>query len=132
MTMVRTDGSDDDGLADNLSLTLSAAGVTGIPAINAVVSASAFGGFTTIAPGTWVEIYGTNLSSTTNTWSGSDFKNGVGPTLLKRFWVFNPDETGEVEKRFTALLGPAAKSRFKYIPETFDQAIPVIQKAFGL
>jgi uncharacterized protein (TIGR03437 family) len=82
ITIVRTDGSDNDGLADNLSLRLSAPGITGVPGINAVVSASAFGGFTTIAPGTWVEIYGTNLSSTTNTWSGSDFKNGVGPVSL--------------------------------------------------
>lgn len=33
-------------------------------------------------PGTWVEIYGTNLASSTVQWSSSDFQNGVAPTTL--------------------------------------------------
>ena len=47
-----------------------------------VVSAESFGGFPSIAPGTWVEIYGTNLASGTVNWSTSDFQNGVAPTSL--------------------------------------------------
>jgi len=53
------------------------------PAIKAggVVSASAFqpGG---IAPGTWLEIYGSNLSNTTRSWQASDFQGINAPTSL--------------------------------------------------
>lgn len=46
-----------------------------------VVSASAFqpGG---IAPGTWLEIYGSNLSRTTRSWQGADFQGNSAPTSL--------------------------------------------------
>jgi uncharacterized protein (TIGR03437 family) len=50
--------------------------------ISAIVSAGAFGGFTAIAPGSWIEIYGSNLAVATQTWAGSDFVNGVAPTSL--------------------------------------------------
>ena len=48
-----------------------------IPVISAkgVVTASAFGAYADIAAGTWIEIYGTNLSGTTRGWGGSDFTN---------------------------------------------------------
>ena len=35
--------------------------------------AGAFGGFASVAPASWMEIYGANLSSTTRGWAGSDF-----------------------------------------------------------
>jgi uncharacterized protein (TIGR03437 family) len=57
-----------------------AAGST--PAIGAVVSASDFGGFSSVAPGSWVEIYGTNLAPGTGSWSGSDFNGNTAPTSL--------------------------------------------------
>jgi uncharacterized protein (TIGR03437 family) len=40
------------------------------PSVSAggVVSASAFGGFTSVAPGSWIEIYGSNLASDSRTW----------------------------------------------------------------
>ncbi len=47
-----------------------------------VVSAGAFGGFPTISPGSWIEIYGSNLSSTTRQWSGADFSGNTAPTSL--------------------------------------------------
>jgi uncharacterized protein (TIGR03437 family) len=51
-----------------------------------VVSASAYGNFLSIAPATWIEIYGSKLTTgVTQTWSGSDFTgvNGVNaPTVL--------------------------------------------------
>jgi uncharacterized protein (TIGR03437 family) len=50
-----------------------------------VISAGAFGAFPAIAPGTWIEIYGSKLSTTvahTNTWSASDFNGNNAPTLL--------------------------------------------------
>lgn len=53
-----------------------------VPTINAVITASAYGGSTTVGPGSWVEIYGSNLASTTRSWSGADFKGNNAPTTL--------------------------------------------------
>jgi len=47
-----------------------------------VVSASAFGRFTSIAPGSWIEIYGSNLAADTRPWAGSDFNGVNAPTSL--------------------------------------------------
>jgi uncharacterized protein (TIGR03437 family) len=52
------------------------------PSVSAVVSASAFGEFSAAAPGSWVEIYGSNLASQTAEWTSSDFTGGTGPTSL--------------------------------------------------
>ncbi|HMD49733.1 MAG TPA: hypothetical protein VKG79_11570, partial [Bryobacteraceae bacterium] len=53
-----------------------------LPVIASVVSASGFGGFPAVAPGTWVEIYGTNLAPDTRSWASSDFVGNNAPTLL--------------------------------------------------
>jgi len=55
-----------------------------VPAISSggVVSASAFGGFASVAPGSWIEIYGSNLASDTRGWLGSDFSGANAPTSL--------------------------------------------------
>jgi uncharacterized protein (TIGR03437 family) len=53
-----------------------------LPVITSVVSASGFGGFTAVAPGTWVEIYGTNLAPDTRGWASSDFTGNNAPTIL--------------------------------------------------
>jgi uncharacterized protein (TIGR03437 family) len=47
-----------------------------------VVSASDFGEFTSLAPGTWIEIYGTNLATATREWAASDFNDNNAPTSL--------------------------------------------------
>jgi NAD-dependent SIR2 family protein deacetylase len=47
----------------------------------------------------------------------------TGETLLKRFLVFNPDNSGTIERRFKELLGPGAEQRYEYISETFDNAM---------
>jgi uncharacterized protein (TIGR03437 family) len=48
-----------------------------------VISASAYGGFNALAPGTWMEIYGTNLANVLSQgWTGSDFKGNAAPTAL--------------------------------------------------
>jgi uncharacterized protein (TIGR03437 family) len=86
----------EDTAADDINFTLSAPG--GPPTIFSsgglgIDSASAFGGFAAIAPGTWIEIYGSFLTSsalrnncgggiTGSCWAGSDFNNGVAPTSL--------------------------------------------------
>jgi uncharacterized protein (TIGR03437 family) len=52
-----------------------------------VMPASAYGSAVvsnanTTAPGTWIEIYGQNLASTTRSWRDRDFQSGVAPTML--------------------------------------------------
>jgi len=49
---------------------------------NGILSASAFGGFASVAPGSFAEIYGSNLCDTTRGWAGSDFINGNAPLTL--------------------------------------------------
>ena len=55
-----------------------------VPKINAkgVVSASSFGAFSSVAPGSWIEIYGANLSATSRPWATSDFSGVNAPTKL--------------------------------------------------
>jgi uncharacterized protein (TIGR03437 family) len=55
-----------------------------LPAVSAggVVSASAFGEFAAIAPGDWIEIYGTNLALGINSWAASNFTGNAAPTSL--------------------------------------------------
>jgi uncharacterized protein (TIGR03437 family) len=72
-----------DTMADDIAFSLAAP--SGPPVIDGggIVSASAFGGFPVVAPGTWIEIYGINLTNSPATgWSGSNFVNGVAPTAL--------------------------------------------------
>ena len=53
------------------------------PIINSVITASSYGGFNAIAPATWIEIYGFNLSTTLKrVWGGSDFNGVQAPTSL--------------------------------------------------
>ena len=46
------------------------------------VSHTAFGGFPAVAPGTWIEIYGSDLAHTTRPWAWTDFSDGAAPTSL--------------------------------------------------
>ncbi len=54
------------------------------PAISAggVISAGSFGGYTTIAPGSWIEIYGTAMGTNSRQWGGADFSGVNAPTSL--------------------------------------------------
>ena len=56
---------------------------TSIPSINAggVITSSSFGAARSIGPDTYVEIYGSNLSTTTLDW-GNSFVNSMAPTTL--------------------------------------------------
>jgi len=47
-----------------------------------VISASGFGAFTSVAPGSWIEIYGTNLALDSRSWKTSDFQGNNAPTSL--------------------------------------------------
>jgi len=52
------------------------------PSISNVISASGFGAFTSVAPGTWIEIYGANLAVDGRSWLSSDFQGSTAPTNL--------------------------------------------------
>ncbi len=68
-------------------LTPSAAPVSGaVPTIKAggVITASNFGASPAIGPGTWLEMYGSNLASSTREWALADFRGTFGPITLDR------------------------------------------------
>jgi uncharacterized protein (TIGR03437 family) len=52
------------------------------PSIGSAISLGDFGGFFSAAPGSWVEIYGSNLASTTRPWTTADFSGNSAPTSL--------------------------------------------------
>src|SRR5581483_2244065 len=56
----------------------------GVPSIKAggIVSAGAFGALPAIAPGSWIEIYGSNLAVDARPWAGGDFNGVNAPTML--------------------------------------------------
>ncbi len=70
--------------AENFVLVISVTVLDTVPAIsaNGIVTASNFGGFRGAAPGSFIEIYGTNLAGSTRQWSSNDFIDGRAPTSL--------------------------------------------------
>lgn len=54
------------------------------PAISSggVISAAGFGAFPSVAPGSWIEIYGTALATTSRGWAGADFNGVNAPVAL--------------------------------------------------
>jgi hypothetical protein len=55
----------------------------------------------------------------------------AGEIPFKRLWIFNPNSTGIVEKRFAEILGPAAEVRFQYNKLSFEGAIRYLGGQFG-
>ena len=66
----------------NETWTRSGAAIANPPTISGVVSASAFGGFASVAPGSWIEIYGSNFATDTHGWTAADFTGNNAPTSL--------------------------------------------------
>jgi uncharacterized protein (TIGR03437 family) len=53
------------------------------PGIETVISASSFGAFPATAPGSWIEIYGSNFSAAApQIWTSASFTNNTAPTAL--------------------------------------------------
>jgi uncharacterized protein (TIGR03437 family) len=74
-----------NGGSSDLSILINAFGKG--PAITSATNASDFGGFSSLAPGTWVEIKGTNLAASTRSWLASDFSGNNAPTSLDNVQV---------------------------------------------
>ncbi len=72
------------GLTPNATITGNISGTFDTtPVIQSVISASGYGGFSAVAPGTWMEIYGENLATVrSQLWASSDFTGNLGPTAL--------------------------------------------------
>jgi uncharacterized protein (TIGR03437 family) len=62
------------------TFTVNQAGI--VIAISDVRSAAGYGGMLTFASGSWLEIKGTGLASSTREWQASDFNGGNAPTSL--------------------------------------------------
>ena len=62
-----------------------------------VISASDFGALPSIAPGSWIEIYGTSLALTTRQWATTDFNGVNAPTSLNNTTVSIGGQTAFVE-----------------------------------
>ena len=73
------DGSDYSDIYNNVQIYQPALAT---PSIGGVVSASAFGEFTSISPGSWIEIYGSNLAPDHRGWGSTDFNGVNAPTSL--------------------------------------------------
>jgi uncharacterized protein (TIGR03437 family) len=71
-----------DANGDYLGDTWTWSGGPAPPSISSVESASGFGGLASAAPGSWIEIYGSNLAPDTRQWAGSDFTVNDAPTAL--------------------------------------------------
>lgn len=48
-------------------------------------------------------------------------------SLLRHFWVFNPDASAE--QRYKGLLGPGAQQRFRFFPAYFRDSTDIIREA---
>jgi uncharacterized protein (TIGR03437 family) len=68
------------GSPASIGLTLVVQGTQPAGVVTAVVNGASFQ--TNFAAATWVSIFGTNLSTSTEEWGGSDFVNGMLPTTL--------------------------------------------------
>jgi uncharacterized protein (TIGR03437 family) len=80
-----TDGGGKDAVGTVFMFNPNGGTVTSsFPAIKSggVVSAGAFGQFSSIAPGTWIEIYGSNLAADARSWTGADFNGPNAPISL--------------------------------------------------
>jgi uncharacterized protein (TIGR03437 family) len=52
------------------------------PIVSSVVSASACGAYSSVAPGAWMEVHGSNLAADTRSWAASDFIGNNAPVSL--------------------------------------------------
>jgi hypothetical protein len=82
LTITREEGTNNDGLADSLSLVLGSGGNVGPAITGTVITAGAYGAFDSVTTGTWMEIYGENLAASSAEWGGSNFNGINAPTSL--------------------------------------------------
>lgn len=67
------------------------------PKIQTTISASAYGAYASIAPATWVEIYGTNLATASGVWGSGNFNGNNAPTTLDGTTVTIGGQSGFID-----------------------------------
>jgi uncharacterized protein (TIGR03437 family) len=77
-----TQGGIDPNTANEFVFALHFTLQSALPTVTGAISASQFGAFPTFSPGSWIEIYGSNLAADTEEWAGSDFNGINAPTKL--------------------------------------------------
>ena len=88
---------------------------------NGVVSAGGFGGFASATPGSYIEIFGSNLAGYSRAWSAADFVDGKAPAALEGVSV-----TVDGKPAFVTFVHPAQVN--VQVPEDVatDGAVPVV------
>jgi uncharacterized protein (TIGR03437 family) len=71
--------------------------LTAPPSITSLKSATDFGGFASFAPGSWLEVKGSNLAVDTRLWTGNDFQGVNAPTSLDGSSVSIDGQAGFVD-----------------------------------
>jgi uncharacterized protein (TIGR03437 family) len=71
------------GEVTDIAVAASAGGAVGRPSVRSAQGVlQAFNGAPSISSGSWISIYGTDFTSTTQSWSGSDFSGNQAPVTL--------------------------------------------------
>jgi uncharacterized protein (TIGR03437 family) len=105
------------GLIHLLAVTFVPCFAQGLPSIKSAASAGSFGAFPTIAPGTWIEIYGSNLAIDSRSWTTSDFNGADAPFELDGTKVFVGGQPafiayispGQVNAQVSSLIGSGSQ-----------------------
>jgi uncharacterized protein (TIGR03437 family) len=110
-------------------LQLSPASTAAVPKITAggVQSASAFQASAVTAPGSWLEIFGTNLASTTRGWAASDFSGNNAPTSLD-----NVSVTVGGKSAYVAYVSPGQVNVLVPDGVPIGNGVPVVVTAGGV
>lgn len=103
------------------------------PVITSAISAGAFGAQSSIAPGTWIEIYGSNFAVGTQGWAAEDFDAGFGPTRLGGVEVtiggrkafVNYVSPGQINAQVPANIGPGQQTVTVTTPTGTSAAFPI-------
>lgn len=101
---------------------------------NGIQTAGAFGAYKVAAPGSFLEIYGSNLSESTRGWTESDFINNNAPTVLegvsvtvggqRAFVTFVSPTQVNVQVPATVSLNPSLSVVLTYLGQTTG-AVPI-------
>ncbi len=91
-----------------------------------VVSAGAFKAIDSAAPGGWIEVFGTNLASTTRGWASSDFSGSVAPTSLDGLTV-----TVGGRSAYVAFVSPTQVNALVPDGVPIGSGVPVVVKSGG-
>jgi uncharacterized protein (TIGR03437 family) len=107
------------------SLKLTAAATEPAPLITSggVVSASAFKTSASTAPGSWLEIFGSNFGTTTRGWATSDFNGANAPTSLD-----NVSVTVGGKSAYVAYISPTQVNVLAPDGVPIGSAVPVVVK----